>query len=79
MTPVSGKRANEIRRRQHATRVVRDALQELRRQLARLNYRVGSGLGLKDVDLDCLDIISAYGANVAIRAGTRRRATSRRR
>jgi DNA-binding MarR family transcriptional regulator len=61
MTPVSNKRAQEIRRRQHATRSVRDGLQELRRQLARLNYRVGSGLGLNDVDLDCLDIISASG------------------
>jgi DNA-binding MarR family transcriptional regulator len=61
MTPVSSTRREDIRRRQHATRAVRDALQELRRQLARLNYRVGSGLGLKDVDLDCLDILSASG------------------
>jgi DNA-binding MarR family transcriptional regulator len=30
-------------------------------QLALLNYRVGSELELKDVDLDCLDILDRYG------------------
>jgi DNA-binding MarR family transcriptional regulator len=30
-------------------------------QLALLNYRVGSELELKDVDLDCLDILDHYG------------------
>jgi DNA-binding MarR family transcriptional regulator len=61
MSPVSDNRREAIRRRQHATSEVRNALQELRRQLARLNYRVGSAMDLKDVDLDCLDIVAASG------------------
>jgi DNA-binding MarR family transcriptional regulator len=36
-------------------------VRELRIQLSLLNYRVGSQLELKDVDLDCFDIIDAYG------------------
>jgi DNA-binding MarR family transcriptional regulator len=36
-------------------------VRELRIQLSLLNYRVGSQLELKDVDLDCLDMIDAYG------------------
>src|SRR6188472_3480509 len=61
MSSVSPQRADEIRRRQRAVAEIRDALRELRIQLARLNYRVGSELGLKDVDLDCLDIIDTSG------------------
>jgi DNA-binding MarR family transcriptional regulator len=36
-------------------------VRELRIQLSLLNYRVGSQLDLRDVDLDCLDMIDAYG------------------
>lgn len=36
-------------------------MRELRIQLSLLNYRVGSALGFKDVDLDCIDMIDAYG------------------
>jgi DNA-binding MarR family transcriptional regulator len=61
MSPVSDKRTAQIRRRQKAATGVRQGLRELRIQLARLNYHVGAGLGLKDVDLDCLDIIDASG------------------
>jgi DNA-binding MarR family transcriptional regulator len=61
MSPVSEKRGAQIRRRQKAATAVRDSLRELRIQLARLNYQVGSGLGLKDVDLDCLDIVDQSG------------------
>jgi DNA-binding MarR family transcriptional regulator len=62
MTPVSSERAAEIRRRQRSTAEIRDSLRELRIQLAVLNYRVGSQLGLKDVDLDCLDILDTHGS-----------------
>jgi DNA-binding MarR family transcriptional regulator len=61
MKPVSPERAEEIRRRQRSTAKIRDSLRELRIQLSLLNYRVGSQLGLKDVDLDCFDIIDSYG------------------
>jgi DNA-binding MarR family transcriptional regulator len=37
-------------------------MRELRIQLALLNYRVGSRVDLKDVELDCLDILDTFGA-----------------
>jgi DNA-binding MarR family transcriptional regulator len=61
MKSVTPKRAEEIRERQRSTAEIRDALRALRIQLSLLNYRVGSQLGLKDVDLDCLDIIDTSG------------------
>lgn len=61
MKPVTPERAEAIRRRQQATTEIRDSLRELRLQLALLNYRVGSELDLKDVELDCLDILDARG------------------
>src|SRR5919109_2088484 len=73
MDSVTPERAGEIRRRQHAATEVRDSLRELRIQLALLNYRVGSQLDFKDVDLDCLDILDAHGplgpTELARRAG----------
>jgi DNA-binding MarR family transcriptional regulator len=57
----SDERGAEIRRRQHAVREIRDSIRELRIQLSRLNYQVGSRVELKDVDLDCLDVIEAHG------------------
>jgi DNA-binding MarR family transcriptional regulator len=61
MSPVSSRRAEEIRRRQNASSEIRNALRELRIQLALLNYSVGSEVGLKDIDLDCLDILDTSG------------------
>ena len=61
MRSVTPERADAIRRRQQASAEIRDSLRELRIQLALLNYRVGSQLELKDVDLDCLDILDAHG------------------
>ena len=61
MNSVTPERAEAIRRRQDSSAEIRDSLRELRIQLALLNYRVGSQLELKDVDLDCLDILDAQG------------------
>ena len=61
MNSVTPERDEAIRRRQQASTEIRDSLRELRLQLALLNYRVGSQLDLKDVDLDCLDILDARG------------------
>jgi DNA-binding MarR family transcriptional regulator len=61
MEPVAPERARAIRRRQRSTAEIRDSIRALRIQLSLLNYRVGSQLELKDVDLDCFDIIDAYG------------------
>lgn len=61
MQPISSERAQEIRSRQRSTAEIRDSLRALRIQLSLLNYQVGSQLELKDVDLDCFDVIDAYG------------------
>jgi DNA-binding MarR family transcriptional regulator len=61
MNSVPPERAEAIRRRQRSTSEIRESLRELRIQLSLLNYRVGSQLELKDVDLDCFDMIDAYG------------------
>ena len=58
MNPVSPERA---RQRQRTASEIRDSLRELRIQLALLNYRVGSQAELKDIELDCIDILDAYG------------------
>jgi DNA-binding MarR family transcriptional regulator len=61
MKSVTPERAGAIRRRQQSTAAIRDSIRALRIQLSLLNSRVGSQLELKDVDLDCFDIIDAYG------------------
>jgi DNA-binding MarR family transcriptional regulator len=73
MERVSAERAREIRSRQRSSAEIRDALRELRIQLSLLNYRVGSQVGLKDVDLDILDLLDTSGpmspSTLARRAG----------
>src|SRR4051794_2940976 len=61
MKSVSAQRAEAIRSRQHSVTEIRDSLRTLRIQLSLLNYRVGSQLELRDVDLNCFDILDAYG------------------
>ena len=57
MTPATPTRTDEIRRRQRLTTEIRDTLRELGIQLALLNHHVSARLELKDVDLDCLNLI----------------------
>lgn len=52
---------NELRTRRRATTAVKASLRDLRVQLALLNHQVGSRLALKDVDLDCLDVLAKDG------------------
>ena|SRR5256714_6685492 len=40
---------------------IKDALRELNNQLSLLNYHVGARVELKDVDLDCLDLVARQG------------------
>jgi DNA-binding MarR family transcriptional regulator len=40
---------------------IKDSLRELRVQLSVLNHHVGAHLELKDIDLDCLDLVSRDG------------------
>jgi DNA-binding MarR family transcriptional regulator len=49
------------RNRRRSTAAIRGSLRELSIQLSLLNHQVGARLGLKDVDLDCLDIIDRHG------------------
>lgn len=58
---MSSKPTERAQQRQRTASEIRDSLRELRIQLALLNYRVGSQAELKDVDLDCIDILDAYG------------------
>lgn len=61
MSPVSPADAEAARRRRRVTTQIKTSLRELRTQLSMLNHRVGARLGLRDVDLDCLDLISRHG------------------
>jgi DNA-binding MarR family transcriptional regulator len=40
---------------------IKESLRELSIQLSLLNHQVGARLELRDVDLDCLDVITRYG------------------
>ena len=48
-------------RRRRSGRAIKVSLRDLRVQLALLNHRVGARLDLKDVDLDCLDLVARHG------------------
>ena len=61
MTPATPTRTDEIRRRQRLTTEIRDTLRELGIQLALLNHHVSARLELKDVDLDCLNLVDRHG------------------
>ncbi len=57
--PLEG--AEAARHRRRLTLGIRESMRELNRQLSQLNHRVGARLDLKDVDLECLDLIALYG------------------
>jgi DNA-binding MarR family transcriptional regulator len=49
------------RDRRRLTRAVKESLRELRTQLSLLHHQVGTKVALKDVDLDCLELIARHG------------------
>jgi DNA-binding MarR family transcriptional regulator len=51
----------DARERRRVTVEIRGALRELSVQLSLLNRQVGARLELKDVDLDCLDLVNLHG------------------
>ncbi|OLE27853.1 MAG: hypothetical protein AUG44_09065 [Actinobacteria bacterium 13_1_20CM_3_71_11] len=59
-TVASDDRAAQRRRRRLANEI-KESLRDLRIQLALLNHQVGNQLDLKDVDLDCLDLVFRHG------------------
>jgi DNA-binding MarR family transcriptional regulator len=50
-----------VRRRRRLTTTIKESLRELTNQVSLLNHQVGTRLELRDVDLDCLDLISRQG------------------
>ncbi len=52
----------EARKAKSRNAVIRNALRDLRVQLALLNHQVGYRLSLKDAELDCLDVLAKDGA-----------------
>ncbi|MEZ0067319.1 DNA-binding MarR family transcriptional regulator [Streptacidiphilus sp. MAP12-20] len=58
---MDSKSSRSGRDRGRARQDVRDALRELGIQLAQLNRRVSGRLKLRDVDMDCLDLITRLG------------------
>ncbi len=51
----------DARHRRRTGNEIKAALRDLRIQLALLNHQVGGKLALKDVDLDCLDVLARNG------------------
>ncbi|MEV4410945.1 MarR family transcriptional regulator [Catellatospora sp. NPDC049609] len=49
------------RERRQLGNVIKGDLRDLRVQLGMLNRQVGARLGLREVDLDCLDLVSRHG------------------
>jgi len=61
MVSVSSEDAGSARHRRRLSAAIKEALRELSIQLSLLNHHVGARVELKDVDLDCLDLISRTG------------------
>ncbi|GAA2590662.1 MarR family transcriptional regulator [Dactylosporangium fulvum] len=61
------------RERRRTSNTIKESLRALSTQLSLLNHQVGVHLDLKDVDFDCLDIVSRHGplspSTLARRAG----------
>lgn len=53
--------SDRSRSRRRLTTAIKGSLRELSNQLSLLNHQVGAHLELKDVDLDCLELIGRHG------------------
>ncbi|MDQ1543665.1 MAG: hypothetical protein QOK08_1303, partial [Actinomycetota bacterium] len=62
-----------MRERRRLSTGIKRALRDLSNQIALLNHQVSAKVRLKDVDLDCLDLIAQHGpltpSAIAQRAG----------
>ena len=61
MSSTSARDLDAARRRRQLTRAIKESLRELSTQLSLLNHHVGAHVELKDVDLDCLELINRHG------------------
>src|SRR5688572_22712369 len=75
MTASSGSQAQAQRLRRRRIAEAKQGMRELRIELSMLDHRVGSRVELRDVDLECLDLITQHGATspsaLARRVGVR--------
>jgi len=61
MARVASKSSGSGRLRRRLATEIKESLRELSIQLSLLNHQVGAHADLKDVDLDCLDLINRHG------------------
>ena len=61
MNSTAPNRADKLRQRKRLNLEIRGSLRELGIQLALLNHQVSARLELRDVDLDCLNLVDQYG------------------
>jgi DNA-binding MarR family transcriptional regulator len=61
MSSIVPEDVEDARQRRRLTTSIKEALRDLRNQLSLLNHQVGARVELKDVDLDCLEIIGRHG------------------
>src|SRR5690349_10852452 len=61
MTSIISSDRDRRRRHGRVTAAIKQTLRDLRIQLSLLNHHVGTHFNLKDVDLDCLDLIGRHG------------------
>ena len=61
MSSISSEGTDSARRRRRLSTAIKESLRELSIQLSLLNHHVGARVDLRDVDLDCLDLINRYG------------------
>jgi DNA-binding MarR family transcriptional regulator len=61
MSSTSARGSDAARRRRRTTTAIKDSLRELSNQLSLLNHHVSAHVALKDVDLDCLELINRHG------------------
>jgi DNA-binding MarR family transcriptional regulator len=61
MGPIASDDVHTARHRRRLTTAIKESMRDLNNQLSLLNHQVGAHLDLKDVDLDCLEIIGRHG------------------
>jgi DNA-binding MarR family transcriptional regulator len=61
MSSVASRESDARRGKRRLTNAIKESLRELSIQLSLLNHQVGAHLDIKDVDLDCLDLIARFG------------------
>jgi DNA-binding MarR family transcriptional regulator len=61
MSSIPTRDADAARHRRRVITKIKESLRELSNQLSLLNHHVGARVELKDVDLDCLELINRHG------------------